>query len=257
MPAQETHRAGSPVWADFSTSDMEATKRFYTGLFGWTFDPSSPAEYGGYTNARLKGKFIAGFMPHQPDMGEPNWWTVYFKSDDLEATTKRVAEAGGTVNLPPMHVAPYGHMAVFTAPGGAGLGGWQPETHEGFGFLAEHGAPAWFETLTRSYPEAVEFYRRAFGWDTHVMSDTKEFRYTINAEEKNATAGIMDASNLPKSVPSHWAVYWGVDDTDKAAARAVELGGKIVEAPKDSPYGRVAELRDATGGMLRIVSVGK
>jgi len=235
---------------------MEATKRFYTGLFGWTFDPSSPAEYGGYTNARLKGKFIAGFMPHQPEFGgEANRWTVYLKSDDLAATAQRVSEAGGTVNLPPMPVPPYGSMALFTAPGGADVGGWQPDTHQGFGFLAEHGAPAWFETQTRSYPEAVEFYRRAFGWDTHVMSDTKEFRYTLDGAEKDSTAGIMDASGLPAEVPSHWSVYWGVDDTDKAAARAVELGGKVIEPPKDSPYGRVADLRDATGGMLRIISV--
>lgn len=256
MPAQETHRNGAPVWADYSSSDIEATKAFFSGLFGWTFDPSSPAEYGGYTNARLKGTFIAGFMPHQPEMGGvANTWSVYLKSKDLAATAKRVPDAGGSVMVPPMHVAPYGHMAIFTAPGGAVVGGWQPETHEGFGFVAEHGAPAWFETVTRDYDKAVDFYRRAFGWDTHAMSDTKEFRYTTFGAEKDAVAGIMEAKDLPAAVPSHWAVYWGVDDTDKAVKRAVELGGKVVEAPKDTPYGRMAEVTDSNGGSLKLISV--
>ena len=39
----------------------------------------------------------------------------------------------------------------------------------------------------------VETHREVFGWDTHAMSDTPEFRYTTLGEGESQLAGIMDA----------------------------------------------------------------
>lgn len=80
-----------------------------------------------------------------------------------------------------------------------------------------------------------------FGWDTHVVSDTPEFRYTTLRHNEDWLAGIMDASVfLPDGVPAHWSVYFGVDDTDAALAKIVELGGSTLMAAEDNPYGRLA-----------------
>ena len=85
-------------------------------------------------------------------------------------------------------------MAVFTDAGGAAIGVWQPGQHRGFGLLAEPGAPTWFELHTRDYDASVRFYQDVFGWDTQVVSDTPEFRYTTLGEGDDALAGIMDAT---------------------------------------------------------------
>ena len=72
-----------------------------------------------------------------------------------------------------------------------------------------------------------------------VASDTPEFRYTTLGEGDEQLAGIMDASAfLPEGVPAHWSVYFGVDDADAALAKIVDLGGSIVMAAEDTPYGR-------------------
>ncbi len=34
----ETHAPGTVCWADLGTTDAAAAKRFYTGLFGWSFE---------------------------------------------------------------------------------------------------------------------------------------------------------------------------------------------------------------------------
>ena len=94
-----------------------------------------------------------------------------------------------------------------------------------------------------------------FDWDTHVVGDTPEFRYTTLGEGDDALAGIMDASAfLPEGVPAHWSVYFGVDDTDAALAKIVELGGSIVEPAEDTPYGRLATAADPTGALFKLVA---
>src|SRR5690606_2443752 len=255
MPIRDSHPAGAPVWADFNPTDMKAAQAFYGGLFGWTFEASDPKKYGGYTNALLDGRRIAGFMPHMAEMGPGNLWSVYLKSDDIQATTRAVSEAGGKVLVPPMHVNPYGHMAVYEAPGGSSIGAWQPETHQGFGADMMHGAPAWFETVTSDYPAAVAFYQRAFGWETDVMSDTKEMGYTTLGKGDDARAGIMDAARDTANTPQGWAVYWGAREADAATGKTVELGGKVIDPPKDTPYGRFLEIQDPLGTRVRLISV--
>ena len=89
------------------------------------------------------------------------------------------------------------------------------------------------------------------------MSDTQEFRYTRLGEGDGARAGIMDAAAfLPADMPSTWWIYFGVDDTDKALARIVDLGGAIIEAPEDTPYGRLAMAADPGGVRFKLMAGG-
>ena len=57
----------------------------------------------------------------------------------------------------------------------------------------------------------------------------------------------------PAKVPAHWAVYFAVDDADAAAAKASELGGKVVVSPTDIQPGRFAVVLDSTGASFNIL----
>ena len=164
-----------------------------------------------------------------------------------------VANGAGVI-VPAMDVPVQGTMAVVTDAGGAAIGVWQPAAHQGFGVLGEPGAPSWFELHTRDYDASVRFYRDVFGWDTHAVSDTPEFRYTTLGEGDGQLAGIMDAAAfLPEGEPARWSIYFGVDDTDAALARIMELGGSVVTGAEDTPYGRLAEAADPTGARFKLV----
>jgi hypothetical protein len=89
-----------------------------------------------------------------------------------------------------------------------------------------------------------------FGWDTHVMSDADEFRYTTLGQDQDALAGIMDDA----AEPSGWNVYFEVADVDAALAQVTELGGTVVEPAQDTPYGRIARAKDPTGTAFRLVT---
>jgi predicted enzyme related to lactoylglutathione lyase len=153
-----------------------------------------------------------------------------------------------------MDVMELGTMAVVTDAGQAAIGVWQPGLHKGFGVVGEPGTPAWFELHTRNYPGAVAFYRDVFRWETNVVSDTPEFRYTTLVHGEAWLAGIMDGSAiLPDGVPAHWSVYFGVEDADAALAQIAELGGSTVRDAEDTPYGRLATATDPTGAQFKLV----
>lgn len=65
--------------------------------------------------------------------------------------------------------------------------------------------------------------------------------------------GIYNNTQLPKEVPSHWLVYFGVDDTDKAVANAKSNGGKVLSEPMDTPWGRFAILADPWGAAFAVI----
>ncbi len=222
MPTRQTALVGAPCWIDLMTSDTERSRAFYGQLFGWTAE--EPAEeFGGYFNFRKDGVRVAGCMASQPGAGMTDAWSVYLATDDARKTV--------------------------------GIGVWQPGHHQGFGVFGEPGTPSWFELHTRDYQAAVRFYRDVFGWDTHVVSDTPEFRYTTLKHGDGWLAGIMDAPNLlPDGVPAHWTVYFGVADTDAALAQIADLGGSILTAAEDTPYGRLATAADPAGAQFKLVA---
>jgi predicted enzyme related to lactoylglutathione lyase len=131
---------------------------------------------------------------------------------------------------------------------------WQPGSFHGFTTYSENQTPAWFELHTKGYSAALNFYRDVFHWTTETASDTKDFKYTTMNADGQMLAGVMDASGwLGEGEPSYWTVYFGVADADATAAKATELGGSVVEAPVDTPYGRMGTLTDPSGARFKII----
>lgn len=244
---------GAPCWIDLMSSDPDRAMEFYGQLFGWTAE-SAGEEYGGYLNVSKDGQYVAGCMQSQPDTGPPNVWSLYLVTDDVKSTADAATSHGGEVLFPVMQVMDAGSMAVFKDAGGAAIGAWQPSAHKGFDVIAEPGTPNWFELHTRDYAAAIKWYENVFGWDTHVESDSDDFRYTTLGAGDSALAGIMDASAfLPEGVPAHWSVYFGVEDADAALARIEELGGSVIRPAETTPYGRLAQAADPLGAMFKLV----
>lgn len=246
---------GAPCWFDLFTRDPDAAREFYGAVLGWTADPPAE-EFGGYVNFRSGGTFVAGMVPHDGTADHPDGWTVYFATQDAQSTADAAVAAGATVAAPPTQVADLGVLAVLVDPAGAPFGLWQPGTHLGFGVAAEAGAPLWFEYHAREYGPAVDFYTAALGVESSVMSEGPEFRYTQLVADGEPRAGIMDSAGfLPEGVPSNWQVYLGVTDTDAAVETVTRLGGRVIHAAEDTPFGRIAAVADPTGAVFRLGSV--
>jgi hypothetical protein len=64
-------------------------------------------------------------------------------------------------------------------------------------------------------------------------------------EDVVASLNVIGADQ--PQLPAHWNVTFAVDDADAAAARAAELGGKVVVPPFDAPWVRTTVLADPQG----------
>ncbi len=240
---------GAPCWIDLYSSDTAKATEFYGPLFGWKAEPPQEG-FGGYFIFTKDGKAVAGCMANSGEEGYPDSWSVHLMTDDVERTAKAAAESGGSVEMGPMTVAENGSSAIVKDPGGSIVGAWQPNQRKGFELAGEVGAPAWFELHTREYEKTVAFYRDVFGWDTHVMGDTDDFRYTTLGEGDGQLAGIMDSTDEP----SGWNIYFAVADADAALEQVSQLGGKVVRPAEDTPYGRLATAADPTGTVFRLIA---
>lgn len=58
---------------------------------------------------------------------------------------------------------------------------------------------------------------------------------------------------LPRDRGPHWMTYFEVADTDEAAQHVVELGGHILQQPREGSSGRVATVADPEGAAFTIV----
>ena len=188
------------------------------------------------------------------DMPASNRWRIYLSTANMTETLEAVTGAGAQITVPAMPVADLGIQSILVDPSGADLGAWEPGTFPGFTVLNEHGAPSWFELLTRDYPGAVEFYRSVFHWDANVVADVDDFRYStmLDPHGDGELAGIGDATSLLQDgEPAYWSTYWEVNDVDAAVQRVGELGGSVVEAGQDTPYGRLATVEDPLGARFK------
>jgi predicted enzyme related to lactoylglutathione lyase len=251
--AHSQRPVGAPCWIDLMTSDASGAQAFYTELFGWSAVQSSQEEYGGYISFSLGGRDVAGCMAKEEGSPYPDAWSVYLRTDDVAATVARVREHGGQVYVEPMEIPAMGHMAFVGDTGGEGIGMWQPAPFGGFEALDEPGAPCWFELHSRSYDADVAFYADVFGWQTEVMSDSPEFRYTTLGKDDEARAGIMDATGFLGDEPSRWQFYVEVADTDATVEQARATGAQLLLPVDDTPYGRIGALLDPAGVRFQVM----
>ena len=220
---------------DLMTSDPERSREFDASLFGWRYEAGDEEIYGGYVTAFVDGAPVAGMMKNDPASGNPDVWSTYLRVEDIAAAAEAVMAAGGKVMMPPMEVPGQGHMAMFIDAGGAVVGAWQFGGHTGFQLKGEPGAPFWHEPHTLEYAHQVKFYQDVFSWDTSVMSDSEDLRYTTLKSGDGSRAGIMDASfYLPEGVLSNGQIYFGVADADAVEETAVSLGAQVIHPAEDS-----------------------
>lgn len=252
MTKIDQHVAGTVSWVDLMTSNPEKARAFYTGLFGWTFDVGGP-EMGGYSLGKLDGRQVGGIGSPPPNSPFPPAWSVYFATDDADATAAKVKEHGGTVVMGPMDVMEEGRLAFFADPTGAHFGVWQPKRHGGAQVIEEPGSTVWFEVNTRDAARARDFYCRVFALEPKKLEGGMPTEYWTLHKGPKTVGGVLQMTKEWEGVPPHWMAYFEVTDTDAAAKRVTELGGKVSVPPFDTPYGRISVVNDPTGAVFSII----
>ncbi|GAB3354479.1 VOC family protein [Modestobacter lapidis] len=247
MPTRDTvWPSGTPCWIDYGAPDVEAAKAFYAEVLGWTYTGGDP-EFGGYLICQRNGCDAAGLAPHQ-DPVDPPRWTTYFATDDAAATAARITEAGGTVVFPPMEVGPMGTMAIARDPQGHPFGLWQGAQNTGVQVYGEPGALSWNDAAVDDPAAAREFYSAVFGFSWEEMPDSGGYcTFSTGAQPLGGLGATAE------SLPTGWTTCFSVAVTDEAVRQVEAAGGAVLMAAEDTPYGRIAVVRDPWGAPFSVM----
>ncbi len=254
MAEQTAIATGTISWNDLATGDMDATKAFYGALFGWAAQTATEPQHGGYTTFTKDGKDVAAAAPKMSPE-QPEQWSTYVSVDDARATAAKAAQAGGKVLVEPMEIPNSGTMAVLIDPTGAVVGLWQPGRFKGAELFNSPGSMGWNELATRDVPAAAKFYQEVFGWESHTSGEGADAYTEFKIGERHIGGMInMDDKELPKEIPPHWLTYWTVEDCAASAAKARQLGGRVMKEPTKIPEGTFAVITDPRGAPFAIIS---
>ncbi|MFE2050038.1 VOC family protein [Streptomyces sp. NPDC059459] len=238
-------REGVPCWVEAQLSDVEAGRRFYGELFGWTFgdagDAGDAGEAGeGLVWARLDGEPVAALV-RKTDGRMPTVWSVYFHTPDAGALAGRIRAAGGQIVVPPHPLGTLGTTALVADPEGAVFALWQPDGHPGFGRRRVPGAFAWAELYTRDTGAAGAFYGDLF----------HDALFGPDAAPDFGRAPVADV--FAAEMPPHFLVHFLVEDAEAALGAVTRLGGRVRVPPFETSYGGVAVVSDDQGASFALL----
>jgi predicted enzyme related to lactoylglutathione lyase len=270
MPERDGYIPGVPSWIDTNQPDPEAAVEFYGSLFGWELENVMPPESDGkYFIARIRGGDVAGVSAVPEGAPPMATWNTYVAVDSADETAARVKGAGGSALMDPFDVPEAGRMGVFADPEGAVFSVWQAGQHKGAQIVNEHGSVNFNGLHTRDPEAAKAFYGAVFGWRTLTLDGGQEMwtmpgygdyleGLTPGLRERMAEMGaqpgfedvvasLMLIPGDQPDTPPHWDVTFGVDDADAIAAKATELGGRVLMPPTDVPWARMTVIADPQG----------
>jgi uncharacterized protein len=109
----------TPQWFELQTRDYDASVDFYRKVFAWDAHVASDTPELHYTTLGEGEAALAGIMDATaflPD-GVPGQWSIYFGTQDADATLAKIVELGGSI-VQPAEDTPYGRLATAADPSG-------------------------------------------------------------------------------------------------------------------------------------------
>lgn len=256
----ESYKQGNPCWTDLSTTDQDGAKTFYSKLFGWDYQDIPMGEGQVYSIAKLNGSDAGAIftqVPQEAEAGVPPHWKVYFAVDDINSIASKVSDLGGTVIFDEFDEDESGQMMMAQDPTGAMIQFWQAKENIGCEVRDEHGALTWVELLTSDQEGAGKFYTELLGidLDKETMPTPEGDPYHMLMVDGVPVAGVMPSPEhlVEMGVPSHWEVYFRVDDADAVVEKAKPMGAQVMFGPEVLPMvGTFAVIQDPQGAVFGI-----
>jgi uncharacterized protein len=252
MSERDGYQPGVPCWVETWHDDPEPAIRFYSGVLGWEAENTLPPDADGtFHICRSRGRDAAAIGSPIPEGAPPTpVWTTFIQVESAEETARRAKGAGGSVILEPFESLEGGRLAILADRGGAAFAAWEPGEHKGAQVINEPGAWAMSGLETTDPEGAKAFYRDVFGWESEAFGPPEAgftlFRlpgYVGGTPQQPVPRDNVATIIAGDEGPARWSVDFWVFDADEAAAKAGELGGRVVTPPNDVPG--VAGMREA------------
>jgi uncharacterized protein len=244
------HLRGKVIWHDLVTPDLEAAKRFYSALFGWTFrDIGSD-----YSVAYSEGEAVGGiFQRPLPAGGQRQpLWLSFIAVSDVGNAAHTAEHNGAKVLAGPRSHPNRGEQAVLSDPEGAMFGVLASSSGDPPDYLANPGAWIWSAVLVRDPDREATFYQKLFDYEVFDLSEGEPLQVVLSSQDY-ARATIRPLAP-GASGRARWLGFVRVEDAASAASKAQSLGARLLVEPRtDRHGGRLAVIADPGGAPLGLM----
>lgn len=244
-----TQILGKFVWRELMTPDVEAAKRFYGQVFGWTFKSGTVEGAPDYTEIGTShGSFVGGMMALGEGEQAPPNWSGYVSVDDVDAAVARALAAGGKLYVEAMDIPTVGRFAVVADPQGAVTAPFKYLGAEGGDEMPKTGEFCWESLSTTDTAAAKAFYKAVYGWGDQPFGDGTSPVSVLLRPDGNMTASLAPAE---PGMPAFWMTYVAVDSLDEINAKVTQAGGKVLAPRVEVPgMGAFTMIQDPQGAVL-------
>ncbi len=255
-PASNEHHAGKIIYAELVTPDIGAAKRFYGGLFGWTF---RDVTYGTttFSQAMLDGRQVAGLIGKAMPAGthRQSAWLTFIATSDADGTARLAVSKGARMLFPPRTIPRLGREAVLADPQGAIFAILASSSGDPPDLLPDDGDWIWSSLITHDPEADAAFYKTVFGYELYDLAASGEREHLILASGSYARASANPyPADRPNAHP-RWLNYVRVDDVSAATAKVAALGGRVLAPPRvDRDGDMVALVADPMGAPFGLLA---
>lgn len=258
--------AGSFIWYELMTDDVDGAARFYEKVVGWKVQGGAAKSVGGHDYriiGRDDGGSAGGILQLSADMvahdAKPTW-LGYIYTPDVDAAAAAIKADGGRVHMGPVDL-PVGRIAMVSDPTGASFyimkpippAGKPEATSDVFDRKAAQRV-TWNELSTTDLERAKAFYAKHFGFKFEREMDMGKGGPYCFIEHAGQDIGAM--MRRPEPGASRWSFAFRTKGTIGAAKRAVEQsGGTVIVPPHEVPGGDFIVICDDPQG-VRVTFVG-
>jgi len=248
-PASQEHHMGKVIFVELVTPDLTAAKRFYAGLFGWTFRDIQSGRIN-YAAAFLDGRPVAGLIHKDAPASKDRQpaWLSFFSVADVDVVKNLALQNAAKVLFEPHSIPDRGREAVFADPQGAVFAVLASSSGDPPDVLAAPGEWIWSSLITSDPDNAAAFYQKLFDYEVFELQAHEGIEHLLLASHNYARASV---NSLPAKSPNahpHWLNYVRVEDAVKMTAKVVALGGRVIVEPRiDRHGGKVAVVADPLG----------
>jgi predicted enzyme related to lactoylglutathione lyase len=263
MTNTQEARIGAFCWVELATTDDEAAKDFYTGLFNWSYDSEKlPGDMGNYHSGLVNKSPAAGIFKITKDMakmGIPPHWGSYIRVESVDQSVAKAKELGAEILQPGMDVFEAGRMAALKDPCGAKIHIWEKKSSAGAAVQNETtGAFSWNELWTNDLDKAKKFYCNLFGWTAKDSKFDGKTYISFTHKDGYPAGGMMEIDEDMGNLVPHWGIYFTVGDVTKAINYSKENGGKLHFGPHPvEGVGEFAFIQDPQGASLGVIQLKK
>jgi predicted enzyme related to lactoylglutathione lyase len=232
---------GKVIWHDLLTNDIEGSKRFYGGLFGWQFD-ELPLTLGMGASSKYllishQGKLIGGMVDVSNVDKEINssQWVVLMSVADVDQAVADIKRAGGTVLTPPTDLNERGRIALATDVEGALFAVLETRSGDPLDREPAVGEFMWDEVWTSDVDKAADFYKSVAPFEL-VDKELGNASYKGLLVDEKPRAGVLLNPAAEQGLKPTWVSYIKVQDMsvlDKVAG----LGGQVLLGAENRPIG--------------------